>query len=74
MFDAFECSKEWFNGFKTFENFCRQFKLCGSFVDEKFNVIKMEKLFPILPQSYELYIYNVCNAVKLRNNMLEKIL
>ena len=65
LYHAFECS-EWLSKFE-FEEFCNKFKLVGSFVDYKYNVIELAPLFPILPIDYEKYINNTCNAIDLRN-------
>lgn len=70
MYDAFICSKSWFELFESFPGFCRQFKLIGEkgFVSNNFEVIKMAPWFPFLPEDYASYIGNICDAVITRNN------
>lgn len=70
MHSAFCDSNKWIDSIGSFEKFCLQFKLLGSFVDESFNVIRLADLFPLLPKSYKDYIKNSCQAVKSRNAIL----
>jgi hypothetical protein len=59
-------SNKWIDFVETFENFCRTFKLLGSFVDDDFNVISLADLFPLLPKDYKGYIKNTCQAIRQR--------
>lgn len=70
MYDAFNCSKSWFELFESFSGFCRQFKMIGKngFVSNDYEVIKMAPWFPFLPENYANYIDNICDAIITRNN------
>ena len=70
VYPAFCDSNKWIDFIGSFENFCIQFKLLGSFVDDNFNVIRLADLFPLLPKDYKDYIKNTCHAIKLRNAIL----
>lgn len=70
VYSAFCDSNKWIDSIGSFEKFCLQFKLLGSFVDENFNVIRLADLFPLLPKDYKDYIKNTCQAIKLRNAIL----
>ena len=62
----------WFSRFGSFERFCDQFMLNGSFVDETFRVKKMIDWFPLLPNPYMEYINNLCQAIQNRNRAITK--
>ena len=56
------------------KSFCTFFKLNNSFVDENYNVIFFEGgLFPI-QRPGDVYVKNNLNAIKLRNEYLQKVL
>lgn len=60
-------SKSWFNEFGSFNEFCDQFILNGSFVDENYEVKWFAKILPIFPENYRQFSLNNTNAVKQRN-------
>lgn len=70
MYKAFYDSNKWIDLIGSFESFCIQFKLKGSFVDDDFNVIHLTDLFPLFPKDYKEYIKNTCEAIRLRNQNL----
>ena len=70
IYSSLENYKDEFLYFKNFEGFCNCFKLVGSLVDREYNVVEMTKFFPILPENYEEYIENLCNAIEARNDRL----
>lgn len=71
LFGAFQ-SSNWLKGYE-FVEFCKQFKLYGSFVDNQNNIIKTAPLFPFLPTDYEQYIDSVCKAINKRNSHISKL-
>lgn len=60
-------SKSWFNELGSFNGFCDQFILKGSFVDENYEVKWFAKMFPMFPEDYKQFSLNNVNAVKQRN-------
>lgn len=68
LFCAFNCS-DWLKEY-NFKMFCDDFKLCGSFVDNQYNIKETAPLFPFLPTDYEQYIDNVCEAINKRNSRI----
>lgn len=70
IYKSLEFYKDEFLYFKNFEGFCNCFKLVGSLVDKEYNVVEMTKFFPILPEDYEEYIDNLCDAIETRNERL----
>lgn len=70
LYKAFYDSNKWIDLIGSFESFCIQFKLKGSFVDDDFNVIHLTDLFPLFPKDYKEYIKNTCEAIRLRNQNL----
>lgn len=70
MFEAFQSSRKWFEQFNTFNSFCNQFCLVGSFVDDEYRIIRMTDLFPILPKNYSAYITNICDSVGKRTKLI----
>lgn len=71
LFYAFQ-SSNWLKRYE-FVEFCKQFKLYGSFVDNQNNIIKTAPLFPFLPTDYEQYIDSVCKAINKRNSHISKL-
>lgn len=67
--------KTWFKEFGdysiAFVNFCKQFKLEGCFVNEKYDVNWFAPPIPFLPDDYELFAENNISAIEKRNNHLE---
>lgn len=70
LYSAFYDSNKWIDFIGSFDEFCKQFKLIGSFVDDDLNVIHFAELFPLLPKDYKEYINNTCQAIRLRNAAL----
>lgn len=60
-------SKDWFKIFGSFENFCNQFILRGSFVDEKYEIKWFAKQLPVFPDDYRQFLINNTEAVNKRN-------
>lgn len=70
VYSAFCDSNKWIDLIGSFEKFCLQFKLLGSFVDGNLDVIRLADTFPLLPKDYKGYIKSTCQAIKLRNTIL----
>ena len=74
MYDAFNIEKNYYLGFKTFENYCDFYKLTNSFVDSSYNVVELTRYFPIKPskENYIEYIKNNIIAINSRNKVIEQ--
>lgn len=68
MYYAF-LNSEWLKQY-SFEEFCKQFNLQNSFVNDKFEIKEMAPLFPFIPKDYEAYIENICCSIDSRNKNL----
>lgn len=72
--------KEWFKKFRDFVGFCNNFLLVGSFVDENYQVVKLAGINPenaFIPESQEKYrrfIQENIDAVKRRNEVIDKVM
>lgn len=62
------CESEcWFKKFGSFNRFCDQFLLKGSFVSETYEVNWFAEILPILPVDYKQFALNNAKAVERRN-------
>ena len=62
------CESEcWFKKFGSFNRFCDQFLLNGSFVSETYEVNWFAEILPILPVDYKQFALNNAKAVERRN-------
>lgn len=77
VLDSINSYREWFKEFGNsqvaFYNFCKQFKLIGSFVNENLDINWLSEPFPFLTDDYLEYANNNINAIEIRNEFLIKI-
>lgn len=70
--------KKWFKNFIDFVGFSNNFLLVGSFVDEKYQVVELAEINPgnaFIPETEEKYrrfIQENINAVKRRNDVIDR--
>lgn len=67
VLDSIENYRDWYMSFESFDSFCDRFKLKGSFVDEKCNIIWFAPMNPVLPENYRVFVGNNLAAIKERN-------
>ena len=71
--------REWFRKFKDFAGFSNSFLLVGSFVDKNYQVVELAEINPenaFIPETEEKYrrfIQENINAVKRRNEMIDRV-
>lgn len=70
VLEAIENYRKWYMTFESFESLCDRFILKGSFVDEKYNIIWLAPMNPVLPENYREFVRNNLVAIKERNNNL----
>ena len=70
MKDALSNSREWFELIGNFKEFCKKFKLKGSFVDNENNIIWFAERFPIIPKNYFNYADKNSKAIESRNKKI----
>ena len=72
--------KEWFKKFIDFVGFCNNFLLVGSFVYKNYQVVELAEIHPenaFIPKTKEKYrrfIHENINAVKRRNEVIDKVI
>lgn len=66
-------TKSWFKEIGSFVDFCNQFILIGSFVNEKYEINWFAKQFPVFPENYKQFSINNTQAIQRRNEFIGRI-